>query len=438
MKRIGITGGIGSGKSVVARWLRSNGFAVYDTDAQARRLMNESAEIRSALTDRFGPETYSEQGLNRSLLAEKVFNDADARAFVNAVVHPAVSADFMSWSYAREAEIVFVESAILYECNLKDLVNDVIYVDAPLELRIARTMHRDGASREEVERRIRAQQDHKDEARWVINNSFDIAALSVQMEAVAVEAGWIAPGTAKPIVEEQQQGEKKKKKKVGAWGVIWRTALILWGLSVLWVVIGKWVPVWYTPLMLRRAVEAKVEGREVHFDRTWVSLDQVSERYVRACIASEDNLFATHYGFSKKGIEKAWKNNQKGKKLRGGSTISQQTAKNVFTFGTRTWVRKGIETYYTVLIELIWGKERIMEVYCNIAELGDGVYGVEAASQKYFHCPARRLNTQQAALMAAALPSPRRYSISRPGPYMLKRQGNIIWNMNNVRRFPEK
>lgn len=220
--------------------------------------------------------------------------------------------------------------------------------------------------------------------------------------------------------------------------IFWRTILGLWLLSILWVVLLKFIPVWYTPLMFIRCGEAIIDGREPRIERTWVPLEEISPYYFRACLASEDNLFPTHYGFSEKGIKLAWENNKKGKKLRGGSTISQQTAKNVFTCCTRTWLRKGIETYYTILIELIWGKERIMEVYCNIAEMGDGVYGVEAAAQRNFNRSAKKLNAPQAALIVAALPNPRVYSISHPGPYMRKRQSKILWLMPKVRQFPEK
>lgn len=433
MKRIGITGGIGSGKSAVAAWLRENGFAVYDSDAEARRLMSVSGEIVGSLCERFGDDIYNNGVLDRKKLANIIFSDTEARDFVNSIVHPVVVSDFMSWSYSQKAEFVFVESAILYDCQLKDIVDEVLYVDALERIRIDRTMRRDGAPRESVEARIRAQHDYHDLARWVVDNDGTLDELSRKMETVAINAGWLSR-------EELAVVEKKKhrKGKRGVWRKIGLMLLALWLLSILWVVMLKWVPVVYTPLMIRRAAEAVIEGRDVNFERDWVSLDNVSSKYVTACIASEDNLFAAHYGFSERAIKAAWEHNKKGGKLRGGSTISQQTAKNVFTFGTRTWVRKGIETYYTVLIELIWGKERIMEVYCNIAELGDGVYGVEAASQKYFHRSAKKLNASQAALMVAALPSPRRYSISNPGPYMRKRQGQIQWLMPKMRKFPPK
>jgi len=432
MKRVGITGGIGSGKSAVAAWLRKNGFPVYDSDVEARRLMCTSDEIITPLKERFGDEIYVNGVLNRQLMAQKVFSDEEARLFVNSVVHPVVVSDFMSWSYDQNAEVVFVESAILYDCQLKEIVDEVIYVDALERIRIDRTMKRDGAPRDAVEARIKAQKDHHDEARWVVDNDGTLEELGRRMENIVVNAGW------KKREEIVQTSNKETKKKKGFWKKAGWTILILWGLSILWVIILKWVPVWYTPLMFRRMGEAAIEGREIKLERTWVPLESVSSKYIAACLAAEDNLFATHHGFSERAIRAAWEHNKKGGKLRGGSTISQQTAKNVFTFGTRTWVRKGIETYYTVLIELIWGKERIMEVYCNIAELGDGIYGVEAASQIYFHRPAKRLTSAQAALMVAALPSPRRYSITNPGPYMRKRQGKIQWLIPKMRKFPPK
>ncbi|MCQ2331646.1 MAG: monofunctional biosynthetic peptidoglycan transglycosylase [Paludibacteraceae bacterium] len=433
MKRIGITGGIGAGKSAASEWLREQGFAVYDTDREAKRLMQESGEIRNALVDRFGELVYKDGKLNRGYLAGFVFVDEASRRFVNGVVHPVVIADFMSWSYATGADVVFVESAILNECNLRDIVDGVIYVDAPEEIRIARTMQRDNATREDVVKRIQSQTDAKGNVTFTVDNSGTFDDLARQMEHLAASEGWKPEDKVKGTVKTASNTEKKSGT---FWKKFWAAVGILFALSVVWVVILKWLPIWFTPLMLRRAIEAPLEGRDVHFERKWVSLDEISSKYISACIASEDNLFATHYGFSEKGIKQAWESNKKGGKLRGGSTISQQTAKNVFTFGTRTWFRKGVETYFTVLIELIWGKERIMEVYCNIAELGDGVYGVEAASRKYFHKSAKKLNVEQAALMAAALPSPRRYSISNPGPYMRKRRGQIARLIPKMRKFP--
>lgn len=167
--------------------------------------------------------------------------------------------------------------------------------------------------------------------------------------------------------------------------------------------------------------------RGLGYTYQWVDYDQINPSLTRAVIASEDNLFATHRGFSEKGLKKAWKEKQeKGHVKHGGSTISQQTAKNVFTSGKRTYIRKIRETWYTVLIETFWSKKRIMEVYLNVIEMGNGLYGAEAASQKYFHHSAKRLTNAESALIAASLPSPRRYSVTKPGPYMQKRQGQIL------------
>jgi len=203
---------------------------------------------------------------------------------------------------------------------------------------------------------------------------------------------------------------------------------VLWYfiVSICLVVLLRFVPVYYTPLMLKRVVENVSNKKDVKFSRKWTPLENISHNAIQAVVASEDNLFIKHSGIDTKAIEKARKYNETKKaanktKRRGGSTISQQTAKNVFTFASRTWFRKGIETYYTLLIELIWGKKRIMEVYLNVVELGDGIYGVEAASQHYFRHSAKTLSASEAALLAAALPSPLRYSISNPGKYMRKR-----------------
>lgn len=227
-----------------------------------------------------------------------------------------------------------------------------------------------------------------------------------------------------------QKRTKKKNNKTSLgkriWQYTYRTILTLWFLSIASVVLLKYVPVYFTPLMILRSCQSILDGKTPRNDKKWVSLDEISKNLTIACIASEDNLFMQHNGFSERAIKQAIAERLEGKRIRGGSTISQQTAKNVFTFCTRTWFRKGIETYYTILIELIWGKERIMEVYLNIVELGNGIYGAEAASQHYWGIPANKLSKAQSALMAAALPNPRHYSISHPGPYMQKRQKQIL------------
>ena len=188
--------------------------------------------------------------------------------------------------------------------------------------------------------------------------------------------------------------------------ILVRAVLAFVALSVLWVLLYRWVPVRWTPLMLKRTVQnIGTEGyRNV---RVWVDLEDISPVMVRAVLASEDGRFMEHDGFDVQEIIKMRKDHRtKGKKIRGCSTISQQVAKNCFTFCGRSWWRKGFETYYTVLIELLWSKERIMEVYLNIAETGKGVFGVESAARKFFERPASKLNAHQAVSIACVLPNP--------------------------------
>ena len=177
-------------------------------------------------------------------------------------------------------------------------------------------------------------------------------------------------------------------------------------MSTSWVLLYKWAPVKWTPLMLKRTVQ-NIGEKDYKNTRTWVDLEDISPVMVRAVMASEDGRFMEHWGFDLKELVKMKKEHKsKGKKIRGCSTISQQVAKNCFTFCGHSWWRKGFETYYTVLIELFWSKERIMEVYLNIAETGKGVFGVEAAAQKYFGRSAAKLNTHQAVSIACVLPNP--------------------------------
>ena len=176
--------------------------------------------------------------------------------------------------------------------------------------------------------------------------------------------------------------------------------------SVSWVMLYKFVPVKWTPLMLKRSIQ-NIEQKEYKNRRTWVNIEDISPAMVRAVMASEDGRFMEHWGFDLKELIKMHKEHKnKGKKIRGCSTISQQVAKNCFTLCGRNWWRKGFETYYTVLIELLWSKERIMEVYLNIAETGKGVFGVEAAAQKYFGRSAAKLSTHEAVSIACVLPDP--------------------------------
>ena len=199
---------------------------------------------------------------------------------------------------------------------------------------------------------------------------------------------------------------------------------IFWAviISILLVTALKWVPVRYTPLMLKRSIQHK----EVRRQQRWVSLEKVSPDLIQAVIASEDNRFAEHKGFDRKELEKMWAEHQeKGKRIRGCSTISQQVAKNVFTFGSQTWARKAAEAYWTVLIEKIWGKRRIMEVYMNVAETSPGLYGMEAAARHYFGKSAEEVDRKQACALAACLPAPLDRSPAQPTGYTRKRQKQI-------------
>jgi monofunctional biosynthetic peptidoglycan transglycosylase len=198
------------------------------------------------------------------------------------------------------------------------------------------------------------------------------------------------------------------------------------------VVVQRWVAPPTTFLMTSRALG----GAGLSY--RWRSLDDISPRLVQAVIASEDSTFCAHRGFDMKSIEQALKENARAEKrgsgrIRGGSTISQQTAKNVFLWPGRDWIRKGLEAGYTVAIEAVWGKRRIMEVYLNVAEWAPGVYGAEAASQHWFGKSADDLTAREAARLAAILPSPRRYSASSPGPYVRRRSARILAAMGTVR-----
>ena len=201
--------------------------------------------------------------------------------------------------------------------------------------------------------------------------------------------------------------------------------LLLLGSSGL--VLQRFLPIPATFLMTSRAIEG--EG----WDYRWRSLDDISPRLVEAVIASEDSTFCAHHGFDMKAIEKALKANEKGGRIRGGSTISQQTAKNAFLWPGRDWIRKGLEAGYTVAIETVWGKRRLMEVYLNVAEWAPGVYGAEAAAQHWFDKPAADLSAREAARLAAILPSPRRYDAASPGPYVRRRASRIQAAMGTVR-----
>jgi monofunctional biosynthetic peptidoglycan transglycosylase len=210
--------------------------------------------------------------------------------------------------------------------------------------------------------------------------------------------------------------------------------ILFFGSSIFFVVLYRFVNPPVTALMLIRIVQQKISGEPLKLKKDWKSLEEISPQLQLAVVASEDNRFLEHSGFDLEAIKNArdYNENKKGKKVRGASTISQQTTKNVFLWPDRTWIRKGLEVYFTFLIETVWGKKRIMEVYLNVIELGNGIYGAEAASQKYFHKPAAGLTRDQAALIAAILPNPRKWNPSCPSAYLLNREQWILWNMANI------
>jgi len=212
-----------------------------------------------------------------------------------------------------------------------------------------------------------------------------------------------------------------------------KCALWFIGISVFFVILFKFVPVPFTPLMGVRALEQKKAGKEMTCSHDWVSLHKISKNLQKAVIASEDATFLSHNGFDFTAMQKAFKNNSKGKKLKGGSTISQQTAKNVFLWQGRSYLRKGLEAYFTVLIEIFWGKERIMEVYLNSIEMGDGVYGVEAASEHWYHKSAAAVSKREAAGIAAILPNPRKFRPTRSSSYIERKKGRIMKYMNYIK-----
>lgn len=212
--------------------------------------------------------------------------------------------------------------------------------------------------------------------------------------------------------------------------------LLFIAVTVLWTLILRWIPVLYTPLMLQRSIEYR-EDKDFDTKKKWVRIEKISPWMRKAVIASEDNLFFEHKGFDFKQIQIALDNHfNKGKKLRGASTISQQTAKNVFLFPGRSFIRKGFEAYFTLLIEVLWGKERILEVYLNVIETGKGIYGVEAAAQKYFNTSAAELSKRQASLISVCLPNPLKFSPARPSSYISRRAYTISSRINTL-EYPE-
>lgn len=242
---------------------------------------------------------------------------------------------------------------------------------------------------------------------------------------------------AKAIPKPKPSSSKAKSsgnkwKKILEWIKVWtiRAVVLFFVSSVLVVLLYKFINPPITFLMIKRCGEQVLVGDQIKLKKEWKDLDEISPLLPVAVMASEDQKFLDHSGFDFEAIMKAMSFNQKHKKVKGGSTISQQTAKNVFLWPGRSYIRKALEAYFTLLIEIFWSKHRIMEVYLNVIEMGRGVYGAESASEYYFQKKAKVLNREEAALIAAVLPLPLKYPVKKPSPYILKRKRWILANMN--------
>lgn len=213
---------------------------------------------------------------------------------------------------------------------------------------------------------------------------------------------------------------------------------VFFGSTILAVVVYRFVPVYLTPLMFIRTFEQVLDGESIEWHHHWVAMENISPHMPVAVMASEDQRFLLHHGFDYAAIEKAAKRNLRGKRRKlGASTISQQTAKNVFLWPGRSWIRKGFEVYFTALIELMWSKQRIMEVYLNSIEMGDGIYGVDAVAECHFGKNAENLSRADCALVAATLPNPRKFSSKAPSRYIRLRQRQIEKEMRYIPTFPK-
>lgn len=219
----------------------------------------------------------------------------------------------------------------------------------------------------------------------------------------------------------------KKVQKIIQWIV-----LLFFGSTIFFVILYRFVPVPLTPLMVIRCIQQASRGEQIRLKHHWVPMEDISKYLPVAVMASEDQRFLQHHGFDVVEIRNAVEEKLAGGRQRGGSTISQQTAKNVFLWPTSSWVRKGFEVYFTALIELLWSKERIMEVYLNSIEMGDGIYGAEAVAQQNFNRTAKELTRTNCALIAATLPNPLKFSSKNPSRYILRRQTAIMYQMKHI------
>jgi monofunctional biosynthetic peptidoglycan transglycosylase len=238
--------------------------------------------------------------------------------------------------------------------------------------------------------------------------------------------------------QEQEKNQPKEQPKPSRFRKFLRIVLYtfaaLTAFAVLQVLAYKFIPPPVTPLMVLRVIEGAFEGKAVGINYDWEAHEDISPHFFRAVVAAEDGRFMRHSGFDWKAIENARKRNERsnGKKKFGASTITMQTSKNVFLWHGRNYVRKGLEAIFTVAIEFVWGKKRIIEMYANVIEFGEGIYGVRAASLHFFNKEPKRLTRQEAALLAAVLPNPRRWSPAAPTAYIKKRQQWIMTRMNGV------
>ncbi len=237
---------------------------------------------------------------------------------------------------------------------------------------------------------------------------------------------WLMAQKLRPV----SQSKKSMLKKITAP----LSKLLTWFLlfTLIWVLAYRFINPPTTLLMMIRNMERKAGGKRFKIEKKWVNFANISNNMKRAAIAAEDQHFLTHNGFDVKAIESAYRSNENGKKIKGGSTISQQTAKNVFLWPGRSWLRKGFEAYFTLLIEMLWSKERILEVYLNVIEMGDGIYGAEAAAQHYYGKSCHELSRAEAALIAACFPNPLRWTPHYPTRYIKHKQYLI---MQHIRRL---
>ncbi|MFD1819072.1 monofunctional biosynthetic peptidoglycan transglycosylase [Pseudarcicella hirudinis] len=256
----------------------------------------------------------------------------------------------------------------------------------------------------------------------------------------------MAKNTFRTIIPEE---EPEKKNPSGWWKSFWegrkrygllrfilrkflKGLLYFFGITITWIILLKFIPIWWTPTMLDRKFTAIAEGRDSEIYSDWEPYENISKEAALAVVASEDQLFPDHHGFDFDAMWGAFRHNLRGKHIKGASTISQQVAKNVFLWQGRSYIRKVLEAYFTFMIELIWGKERILEVYLNIAETGKMTFGVEAASLRYYGHSANSLSRAEAARIAAVLPNPIRFSIKNPSAYVQRRSNFIMRQMRGL------